>query len=381
LWTPVGPPGVPAASVGRVFKPILLVLEGALAAVLVLAVSGFTSSDHPVSLEVDGRLSSVETRADTVGELLHEQGVVVSDRDLVVPDPGTPVTDAERVEVRHARPLQVVVDGEPTQIWTTELTVDDALADLDLRIDSAEVVASRSERVPLTGARVGVLLPDRVTVLHDQRRTTVVTTAQSVAGVLREAGVPVRDDDMVSVPLGREVQTGMEIVVTRVKVATVRHAFTIDHDVVRRADPDLYVGQQKVLKRGRDGRGVVISRVVRHDGAVVRERRLDRRVLSQPRRQIVAYGTTPRPFSAPATGAEGLNWSALAGCESGGNPRAVNAAGYYGLYQFALSTWYSVGGTGNPIDASPSEQTYRAQILYQRSGAGQWPVCGPLLFS
>lgn len=381
MWTSVGPPGVPATSVGRVFKPILLVLEGALAAVLVLAVSGFTSSDHPVSLEVDGRLSSVETRADTVGELLHEQGVVVSDRDLVVPDPGTAVTDAERVQVRHARPLQVVIDGEPTQIWTTELTVDAALADLDLRIDSAEVVASRSERVPLTGARVGVLLPDRVTVLHDQRRTTVVTTAQSVAGVLREAGVPVRGDDMVSVPLNREVQTGMEIVVTRVKVATVRHAFTIDRDVVRRADSDLYVGQQKVLQRGRDGRGVVISRVVRHDGAVVRERRLDRRVLSEPRRQIVAYGTTPRPFSAPATGAEGLNWAALAACESGGNPRAVNAAGYYGLYQFALSTWYSVGGTGNPVDASPSEQTYRAQILYQRSGAGQWPVCGPLLFS
>jgi uncharacterized protein YabE (DUF348 family) len=347
----------------------------------VLGVSGFTSSDHPVALEVDGRLSTVETRADTVGELLHEQGVVVTDRDLVVPDPATPVTDAGRVQVRHARPLQVVVDGEPTQIWTTELTVDEALAELDVRMDSADVVASRSERVPLTGARVGVMLPDRVTVLHDQRRTTVVTTAQSVAGVLREAGVPVRGDDTVSVPLDREVQTGMEIVVTRVKVATVRRTFTIDHDLVRRADSDLYVGQQKVLQRGRDGRGVIISRVVRHDGAVVRERRLDRRVLSQPRRQIVAYGTTPRPFSAPATGAEGLNWSALAACESGGNPRAVNAAGYYGLYQFALSTWYSVGGTGNPVDASPSEQTYRAQILYQRSGAGQWPVCGPLLFS
>jgi hypothetical protein len=30
-----------------------------------------------------------------------------------------------------------------------------------------------------------------------------------------------------------------------------------------------------------------------------------------------------------------LNWRALARCESGGNPRAVNPAGYYGLYQEA----------------------------------------------
>ena len=77
---------------------------------------------------------------------------------------------------------------------------------------------------------------------------------------------------------------------------------------------------------------------------------------------------------------QNLHWGALAQCESGGNPRAVNSAGYYGLYQFALRTWHAVGGSGNPIYASKSEQTYRAQVLYVRAGAGQWPVCGRHLF-
>jgi resuscitation-promoting factor RpfB len=40
-----------------------------------------------------------------------------------------------------------------------------------------------------------------------------------------------------------------------------------------------------------------------------------------------------------------------------------------------------VGGVGLPTDANSSEQTYRAQILYKRSGAGQWPVCGKNLFT
>ena len=40
-----------------------------------------------------------------------------------------------------------------------------------------------------------------------------------------------------------------------------------------------------------------------------------------------------------------------------------------------------VGGSGNPADASAAEQTNRAQILYNRSGAGQWPHCGPRLFT
>ena len=33
------------------------------------------------------------------------------------------------------------------------------------------------------------------------------------------------------------------------------------------------------------------------------------------------------------------------------------------------------------LNASLAEQTARAQALYDRSGAGQWPVCGKNLFS
>jgi peptidoglycan hydrolase-like protein with peptidoglycan-binding domain len=82
-----------------------------------------------------------------------------------------------------------------------------------------------------------------------------------------------------------------------------------------------------------------------------------------------------------ALGSAGLNWRALARCESGGNPKAVSPRGFYGLYQFSLSTWRGVGGIGYPHWNSASEQTYRAQVLYERRGAGPWPHCGRLLYS
>ncbi|MCW2618033.1 MAG: putative transglycosylase, partial [Modestobacter sp.] len=43
------------------------------------------------------------------------------------------------------------------------------------------------------------------------------------------------------------------------------------------------------------------------------------------------------------------------------------------------STWAGVGGSGDPAEASAEEQTMRAQMLYARSGAGQWG-CGSHLF-
>ena len=120
---------------------------------------------------------------------------------------------------------------------------------------------------------------------------------------------------------------------------------------------------------------------------------------------MVAVGTKPKPApkpvaksrpapaapsgsasgsSEPAAGSAssgGLNWAALAACESGGRVDAVSGTGkYHGLYQFSVATWNAVGGSGLPSQASAAEQTARAQMLFDRAGAGQWPHCGPRLF-
>ena len=69
--------------------------------------------------------------------------------------------------------------------------------------------------------------------------------------------------------------------------------------------------------------------------------------------------------------------NAIAICESGRNPTAISPGGTYrGLYQFDYGTWASVGGKGDPAAASAAEQTYRAAMLYSRSGSSPWPVCG-----
>jgi hypothetical protein len=38
-----------------------------------------------------------------------------------------------------------------------------------------------------------------------------------------------------------------------------------------------------------------------------------------------------------------------------------------------------MGGSGDPIDASSGEQTYRAKLLYQQRGRSPWPNCGRYL--
>ena len=335
-----------------------------------------------VTLTVDGSTRVVRTAADDVREVLRRAGVTVGAHDVVAPDLAAPVRDGSRVTVAKGRPLTLFVDGVARTIWVTQPTVGDALRALDMRMPGAHLSASRSGRIPLAGTTVLVQIPKRVTLIADHRRRTVRTTAVTVADLLAERGIRLRPRDRVSVGLTRVPVDGLTVRVSRV---TVRHR----HVVVRLAygtrwvaDSSLYKGVHEVRRAGRAGRGDRWYRLTYVDGKLAK-RKLVRWHRTPPSPRVIAYGTTSRPAPKPVvrsypSSSGGLNWAALARCESGGNPSIANPP-YYGMYQFTLGTWQSVGGSGLPSDASASEQTYRAQLLYAREGRSPWPVCGQYL--
>jgi hypothetical protein len=85
-------------------------------------------------------------------------------------------------------------------------------------------------------------------------------------------------------------------------------------------------------------------------------------------------------IAGPATGiahAEGVNWDAVAACESGGNWSANTGNGFYGGLQFKPSTWAANGGVGSPATASREQQIAVANRVLATQGPGAWPKCGP----
>jgi hypothetical protein len=78
----------------------------------------------------------------------------------------------------------------------------------------------------------------------------------------------------------------------------------------------------------------------------------------------------------------GRTWLRQAACirwhESRGNWRIDTGSGYYGAYQFLVTTWRSVGGRGYPNQAPPREQSYRAWRVWLRDGHSwrEWGTAG-----
>ena len=220
----------------------------------------------------------------------------------------------------------------------------------------------------------------RVATATEARR---VTTSRGWARpLLADEGMAADGNDLIHVVRGgtrmrgdarrlREGDRVRKVDVTRSRQAVDRR---IRRGVTTRAVTTLRPGQRRVVRPGRPGlRRTVVVRT-RHDGRVVDVRRSTRTVRKPVDRRVLVgrrFGSVP--------GADRLNWRALARCESTNNPRAVNPAGYYGLYQFNRATWAGVGGSGLPSRASAAEQTYRAKLLYKARGRSPWPHCGRLL--
>jgi uncharacterized protein YabE (DUF348 family) len=358
-----------------------LLLQAAVVLGLLVGTTAFVTHDKTVTISVDGKSREVRSFASTVGDVLASKGITVDlEHDLVTPTPSQGLRDGESIVVRYGRPVLLTVDGERRTVWTTARTVSQALTMLGVRSDGAYLSASRSRRIGRGGLQLDVRMPHHVTFLADGKRHEVTTTAPTVRTAMAEAGVRLRARDRVTADLARTPIAEQVVGVTRVDGKRVVEEKPIKFDRVERKSNELFKGQTKVLKKGKVGIRERRFEETYLDGKLDSRKLVSEKVTVKPVTEVVLVGTKPVPQNTPE--ADGLNWAALANCESSGNPNAYNPAGpYYGLYQFLASTWQSVGGTGVPTDHGAAEQTYRAQLLYKRSGAGQWPVCGRLLFT
>ncbi|MBM7173238.1 DUF348 domain-containing protein, partial [Streptomyces sp. G44] len=352
-----------------------LVPQALVVAFLAGGTSAFVADDKAVRLSVDGEPRTLHTFADDVGELLADEGVAVGAHDLVAPAPGTALASGDEIAVRYGRPVHLTLDGEPREVWTTARTVDGALRQLGVRAEGAHLSASRSRRIGRAGLALAVRTERTVTIMADGRERTIRTNAATVREAVEEAGVTLRGQDTTSVAPGSFPRDGQTVTVMRITGSREVREEPIPFGERRTEDPALFRGTEVVVQPGRPGARRVTYALRSVNGVKQRPRRLGSEVVRAPQDRIVKVGTKRKPPS--VAGADGLNWSALAQCESGGRPGAVDPSGTYGgLYQFDTRTWQALGGTGRPQDAPAAEQTARAKKLYVQRGASPWPHCG-----
>jgi uncharacterized protein YabE (DUF348 family) len=355
---------------------MLRILVAAL--LVVLAFAGFyaVAAHKTVTLSIDGAPMTVTTMKSRVIDVVRENGFDVGDRDDLYPAPDQQVEDAETITLRRSRPLQISLDGRDSkQVWTTASTVDEALSQLAMT-DTAPAAASRGTRLPLNGMALPVVSAKTVQINDGGVVRTVHLAAPDVAGLLAAAGAPLEQSDQVVPAASSPVIAGMQIQVTRIRLAKVTERLPLAPPAQRIDDPTMNMSRQVVQDPGAPGVQDVTFAVASVNGVVTGRLPVANVVLTPARDAVLRVGAKPGTEVPPVS--NGVIWDALARCESNGNWAINTGNGFFGGVQFDQNTWERQGGlryAPRADLATREEQIAIADVTRARQGWGAWPVC------
>ncbi|WP_166822845.1 resuscitation-promoting factor [Brevibacterium limosum] len=378
---------------------------------LVGGTGAVVTMNKPVTLEVNGQAEEIRTFGGTVGDILDSHEIDVDKRDHVKPGVGTKVDRDMTITVNTAKKVALSVDGKDTNEWTNANTVGQALADLGVDAKGADLNAKASQRLKDEGNDIDVTTSKDLTVVADGKDHKVSAAVGTAKEALKDTGVKLDKDDFLSVPMSAEVSDGQVLTVNRVKNDTVKDKQAIKAEVETKKSDSLFEGETKVEAEGKDGQKQVTYKVKTINGEEVKKEKKDEKVLSEPKAKVVVQGTKQKEEPADTGGSDsgdsgdsgsgdsgdsstgggsgssggsmstqeikdmlggpGSKWYQVVQCESNFDPKASNGT-HFGLFQFLPQTWHSMGGSGNPSDASPQEQFQRAKKLQAEAGWGQW---------
>lgn len=362
-----------------------LVMLGLLCMIVLSAVYGWRATANDGVMAANQRLVSVHdrgiergivTEARTLREAFNEAGIMIGENDLV--EPGLDeqlVATNYQVNIYRARPVVIIDGASYYKVLTPHQTSKQIAEDAGLQLQPEDITSVEPiSDIASYGAGLQVTI-DRATpftlVLYG-KRIQAYTQAATVGGVLDEKDISLAASDTLSITKNTPVAAGMVVEVWRNGKQTITEEQPIAFPVERVQDADREVGFREVRTPGENGKKTVTYEVVMKNGIEESRQEIQSVTLQEPKKQIEVIGAK---MTNTFSGSFGEALARLRGCESGGRYDRNSGNGYYGAYQYDISTWANWGGFARADLAPPNVQDEKVWETYKRRGWQPWPSC------
>ena len=354
---------------------------------LVVGLVAFVGNNKTITLNVDGKVTSVQTFGGTVGQVVKSAKLDLKPADRVSPSADATVENGTVINVNMAKAVKVSLDGSEKTVSTTAPDVAGLVTELGVA-SSSSVSVPKDAQLAVDGSFVSITTPKNVSIVADGKVTTATTTASTVEAVLADAGVTLGVNDRASQPGNALVVNNMVVKVSRVDTGqTAATTEDVAFETMTSESADLFKGEKKVTQAGAAGKVERTFKLVLVDGREASRTLVSETVSVQPVTEQVTVGTKAKPAAttagantgaaAPAMMNEAM-WDKIAQCESGGNWSINTGNGYYGGLQFDIRTWIGSGGGAyapNASLATKAQQIDIANRVYAQRGLQPWG-CG-----
>jgi len=360
---------------------------------------------------VDGKKQQIWTTARTVDQALAEIGrnpgdyQLSANRSRQIPLAGLQVTAATLHSVSvagsHVR---------STHVTSAARTVGQLLAEQHVTLSKNDRVSPALGTVLTDGIAVTVrTLPTVVVVDGARKAVTRVSDAKTVQAFLNAHHVKVGKNDIVRPAPATKLTEGLKLTITRVGYKVVNKTLTVSQPADETVQDDqMDQGTSEVTQHGQAGAVQVTYRVKTVNNKAGAPQEVSRKTVKTALGTITHKGTYVAPAPAPESStttsssnsdsgssssdnsssssnsapapssSSGVNWDAIANCESTNNWSINTGNGYYGGLQFDIGTWLSNGGGAYAPRADLATREQQIDIanrVYASRGLQPW-ACG-----
>lgn len=351
-------------------------LKSTIAALLVTLIGGGAAAiamNKSVTIEVDGQVEQVNTYASTVGELLADEGVTVTEHDSLSPSPGASLGDGGKIVLQRGRMLHLTIDGEQRDLWVRATNVGQALKQLNLAAEGMWTSVGADTELPLNGMALELRTAKAITLFDGGNQPQAMkTNAVTVAELLQQLKLTLGPDDTITPAGDLKITNGAEVHISRMGVTVINQTEQVAPPVQKQEDPELDKGKEVVLDPGAAGERIATYRITVKNGKEISREEIGAKVTVEAKPKVVKVGTKKAPQPVIS---DGEVWDAIAKCESGGNWAINTGNGYYGGLQFDYSSWLANGGADfapRADLASREEQITVANRYYAKAGLSPW---------
>jgi uncharacterized protein YabE (DUF348 family) len=256
-----------------------------------LGVLTFEGTKETVALTLDGEKKIVKTHADTIQELFDELDISLRSEDYVSQKLDTKVKDNLKIVWKPAKQVEMVIDNEKKTIWTTADTVAEVLTEQEIALKEFDEVDPKPEEAIKSNMSIAIQKAFQLTLNNGGTKNKVWTTSTTVADFLAGQGITLQPLDRVEPTLDASVKENAIINVVRIEKVTDVVEEPINFAVVTRKDAKLQKGKEKVVSNGQKGLLTKEYEVILENGKEVSRKLVSEKKVREKKDQIVAVGT------------------------------------------------------------------------------------------
>ncbi|MED3560960.1 ubiquitin-like domain-containing protein [Bacillus xiapuensis] len=250
----------------------------------------FEGSKKTVAMTLNGQERIVKTHADTVREVFDELGLEISSQDYLFPAKNSNLKDNQKIVWKQAKQVTIVKDNEKKTVWTTADTVAGLLRNQNITLKEHDQVLPKPQKSIKDKMKINIQSAFHLTYVDGGKKKRVWSTSTTVADFLKQQAIKLNTLDRVEPSLTATIKKNDEIHVIRVEKVTDVVEEPVHFAVITKKDESLANGKEKTVREGQKG---LVSRefeVFYENGKEVSRELIREQKLKEKQDKIVAVG-------------------------------------------------------------------------------------------